>query len=55
MVAFGFSRCDRDQWVIGPGVFRVATLHFLFDVVIGRTPETGEVLGNLQRPARGGQ
>lgn len=42
------SRCHSQQRIIGPWMFWVASLHFLFDLVIGSAPKTGQILSDLQ-------
>jgi hypothetical protein len=49
--AFGFRSRRGREGIVGPGVFGVAATEFFFHFEIGRLPEAGEVLRDLDRPA----
>ena len=50
--SFGFGRRQCREGIIGPGVFGIAASELFFDFKIGRPPEAGQVLRDLNRPAR---
>ena len=49
--AFGFGRRWGSERIVGPGVFGIAATEFFFYFKIGRLPEAGEILRDLDRPA----
>ena len=51
-LAFGFGRCLRCQWIVGPVMFGITAFHILFNLMIRGLPEPGEVLRDLHRPVR---
>ncbi len=50
--AFGFGSRRGGERIVGPGVFGIAAAEFLFYFEVGRLPEAGEVLRDLNWPAR---
>ena len=49
--AFSFGGRWGSERIVGPGVFGIAATQFFFHFEIGRLPEAGKILGDLDGPA----